>query len=288
MVDASKLDAAELAEGGRVLDAVRGGLDPRRELAGGLAARVPLRELLTRDVNLRPEPWVAKAAIERDPESALEAARKSWTRLEELGGQSPLEDPEFKILKPGAPILRIQDLLSVGDIAVFSGLTGSRGSAESDGFPVLSRPILFGIEDPSAARRKLGGAQSGAKILPDDIVVAAGAGGIIASVWRESGWVAGSGVTVIRVCNDSFDPEFLALALMHPRNQAQVDSARPAGLLNVKSLEIPMLPLDAQLPIGRLAVWTNAAERTLINQLQEFSDLKRELSDLLGAGQIEI
>ena len=153
---------------------------------------------------------------------------------------------------------------------------------------MLSRPILFGIEDPNAARRKLGGDQSGAEILPDDIVVAAGAGGIMAKVWKESGWVAGSGLTVIRVCNDSFDPEFLALALMHPRNQAQVDSARPGGLLNVKSLEIPMLPLDAQLPIGRLAVWTHAAERNLIDQLQEFSNLKRELSDLLGAGQIEI
>jgi type I restriction-modification system DNA methylase subunit len=288
MVDASKLDAFDLVEGGGALEAVRIGLNPKAELNMDFAVRVPLRDLLTKEVNLRPEPWVAKASISQDPQSALRAAKNSWSRMQEIGGKHPLEQPTFEISPFGSEMLKVEDMEAMGEVTVFSGLMATGMTEDGEGTPVLSRSILLGHEDSSRAKRKPAGDDSGKKLLPDDVVVTSGPNGIVAKVWAESGWIGGPGLTIIRVRRESIDPEFLALVLTNRRNQAHVDTGSALPSVNVRSLEIPMLPSEVQLRIGRLAVWANATEAHLSNQLREFSSLKREVSDLLGGGQIAL
>jgi hypothetical protein len=288
MVDVSNLQAPDLLDGGNVLETIRAGLQPNSELDVDFAVRVPSIKLLTSEVNLRPEPWVAKASINQDPQNVLHSVRDSWSKIQELVGEGPIAAPKFEIADSVPEILKIENLEAMGEITVFSGLIARGSAKDGEGHPVLSRSIFLGTEDPSRAKRMSAGDERGKMLLPDDVIVSSGPNGIIAKVWSESGWIGGSGLTVIRVRTESVDPEFLALALMNPRNQGHVDKGSISHFVNVRSLEVPILPLDVQLQIGRLTAWANGKEKRLADQLREFLRLKRELSDLLGVGQIAL
>jgi predicted DNA-binding transcriptional regulator AlpA/methylase of polypeptide subunit release factors len=288
MVDASLCSPSQLSADGPVVAAIRAELaqdDKNRNEA--FATTVQVRELLTRDVALRPNAWVAKQRDLIEPQEQLALARAGLESVENLIGLLPVSSKELEIDQLEPVLITLSDLADRGSLKIVrSPLT--RAAEDGTGAPVLDGRELRGDRNKESARRLADDSTPGLLIEPGDIVVAAGAKAVMAEVWQEEGWVAGSAVQVIRPRRSEIDAHFLAAAIQHPRNLAHVDPGALKIQLNIRGFEVPDLHVEDQRRLAALAGALNDAERELQSRLARLSQAKRAVLEAIGSGTLAV
>lgn len=288
MVDASLSSAEDLSKDGPVVGAILAEL--RRDAANrddSYATTVPIRNLLTRDVELRPNAWVAKKRDLIEPQEQLKLARAGLESMEGLIGQMPVASSELAIGNLEPLLVSLEELQQRGSIKLIRSLM-ARASAEGSGDCVLDVRVLLADRDKRTARRLLEPSATGRVIEPGDIVVAAGSRNVIALVWKEEGWVAGTGIQVIRVRNASANSQFLAAAIQHPRNLARVDAGALRVQLNILSFEVPDIPIEQQKSLATLLGAMDQTESELQRRLSQLSESRRDIVQAIGSGTIAV
>jgi hypothetical protein len=246
-----------------------------------------VRDLLTGDVPLRPNAWVAKQRDLIEPQEQLALARSGLESVENLIGLLPVSSKELEIGQVEPPLISLSDLADRGSLKIVrSPLT--RPAEDGTGAPVLDGRVLQGDRTKESARRLADESTPGLLIEPGDIVVAAGAKAVIAEVWQEEGWVAGSSVQVIRSRPSDIDVHFLAAAIQHPRNLAHVDPGALKIQLNIRGFEVPDLQIQEQRRLAALAGALNDAERELQSRLARLSQAKRTILEAIGSGTLAV
>jgi predicted DNA-binding transcriptional regulator AlpA len=288
MVDASLCSPDNLSNDGPVVAAIRAELahdDKNRNEA--FATTVQRPELLTGDVPLRPNAWVAKRRDLIEPQEQLALARAGLESVENLIGLLPVSRKELEIGQVEPVLISLSDLADRRSLKILrSALT--RAAEDGTGAPVLDGRVLQGDRTKESARRLADESTPGLLIEPGDIVVAAGAKAVIAEVWQEEGWVAGSAVQVIRSRPSELDAHFLAAAIQHPRNLAHVDPGALKIQLNIRGFEVPDLDIEEQRRLAALAGALNDAERELQSRLARLSQAKREILEAIGSGTLAV
>jgi hypothetical protein len=288
MVDASLSSPEDLAKDGPVVRAILAEL--KGDVANGddtYATTVPIRNLLTREVELRPNAWVAKKRDLIEPQEQLKLAQKGLDSVEQVLGQMPLSSADLTIGELEPPLVSLRDLRDRGAIKLLRSPM-ARASEDGSGDPVLDVRVLLGDRDKTTARRLLDPSATGLAIEPGDIVVAAGSRSVVALVWQEEGWVAGTGIQVIRVKDTSLNSQFLAAALQHPRNLAHVDAGALRVQVNIRSFEVPDLQLDEQERLAILLGALDQAERELQSRLSRLSESRRDIVHAIGSGTLSV
>ena len=288
MVDASLSAIAELAKNGPVAKATIAELDG--DAAGAdstYATTVPRHLLLTRDVDLRPNAWVAKKRDLIEPQEQLNLATRGLESLEQLSLELPLNPSSLHVGFVEPHLVSLGELQEQGRIKLF---TNPRASASDGGIgaPVADLSIVLGDREKSSPRRSTDPPGVGRLIEPGDIVVAAAPRGLAATVWQEKGWIAGSGTHVIRVLDSSTNSQFLAAAIQHPRNFAHVDAGALRVQLNIRSFEVPDLPHMEQEKLSVLLEALSKAEAELQDKLTSLSTAKNDVVRAIGTGTLSI
>lgn len=288
MVDASLCSPSELAGDGPVVAAIRAELEQDEQNRNeAFAATAPLRELLTRDVALRPNAWVAKRRDLIEPQEQLALARAGLESVENLIGLLPGSSKELEIGQVEPALISLSDLADRRSLKILrSALT--RAAEDGTGAPVLDGRVLQGDRNKDSARRLADESTPGLLIEPGDIVVVAGAKAVIAEVWQEEGWVAGSMVQVIRSRPSDIDVYFLAAAIQHPRNLAHVDPGALKIQLNIQGFEVPDLQIEQQRRLAAVVGALEEADRELRSRLSRLSQAKRTIVEAVGSGTLAV
>lgn len=288
MVDASLCSPSELAGDGPVVAAIRAELEQDEQNRNeAFAATAPLRELLTRDVALRPNAWVAKQRDLIEPQEQLALARAGLESVENLIGLLPGSSKELEIGQVEPALISLSDLADRRSLKILrSALT--RAAEDGTGAPVLDGRVLQGDRNKDSARRLADESTPGLLIEPGDIVVVAGAKAVIAEVWQEEGWVAGSMVQVIRSRPSDIDVYFLAAAIQHPRNLAHVDPGALKIQLNIRGFEVPDIQIEQQRRLAAVVGALEEADRELRSRLSRLSQAKRTIVEAVGSGTLAV
>jgi methylase of polypeptide subunit release factors len=288
MADASLSSANDLTPDGPVVRAILAELNhDALNQDDTYATTVSIRDLLTRDVDLRPNAWVAKKRDLIEPQEQLKLAQSAMTAVEALVGDMPFSGSHLAIGDLEPHLVSLQELHDRGSLKLVRAPM-ARASEEGSGDPVLDVRVLLGDRDRATARRLLDPSAIGLVIEPGDIVVAAGPRGVTALVWQESGWVAGTGIQVIRVRDNSVNSQFLAAAVQHPRNLAHVDAGALRVQVNIRSFEVPDLQLDEQERLAILLSALDQAESELQSRLSRLSESRTDIVHAVGSGTLSV
>lgn len=288
MVDASLSAAADLAKGGPVAKATIAELDGDAVGADSTyATTVPRHLLLTRDVDLRPNAWVAKKRDLIEPQEQLNIAARGLESLEQLSFKLPVSPSALRVGNVEPLLISLGELEEQGRIRL---LANPRASAAEDGIgaPVVDLSIVLGDREKSSPRRSTDPLGVGRLIEPGDIVVAAAPRGLKATVWQEKGWIAGLGIHVIRILDSLTNSQFLAAAIQHPRNLAFVDAGALRVQLNIRSFEVPDVPHMEQEKLAVLLDALGKAEADLQDKLMSLSAAKKDVIRAIGTGTLSI
>ena len=286
MADASQAAASDLAADGPVVAALRAALIPDvMNQDETYAVSVPLKDLLTRDVALRPNSWVAK---QRDLIEPQEQVALAHAAVEAFGAVLGNQEK----LSMGIHVARVEpELVSLDELQERRFLKivrapFAKSADDGTGAPVLDARIVADFDNRHNARRLLDTNNPGLVIEPGDIVVASIAHGVIAAVWQNEGWVAGPAVQVIRVREKLLDPDFLVAAIEHPRNRAHIDAGAHRVQADIRSFEVPDIPLGEQRALATVLVQLKESETHLSAQLQTISLARRQISDAFASGTL--
>lgn len=288
MVDASLSSPEDLCTDGPVVKAVLAELN--HDVVGAneaLATTVLIRDLLTRNVELRPNAWVAKKRDLIEPQEQLKVAIDGLRVVEELVGQMPVSSDDLSIGQVEPPLVSLQELQDRGSIKIIRPQM-ARASDGGSGRPILDSRILVGDRDPEAPRRMLDTSENGFLVEPGDIIVASGPSEVVASIWNQEGWAAGTGIQIVRVRDNSVNSQFLAAAIRHHRNLAHVDAGALRIQVNLSSFDVPDLPIEEQ---GKLALLLGAvqeAETELQSRLTRIGKSSRDITQAIGSGTVAV
>jgi type I restriction-modification system DNA methylase subunit/predicted DNA-binding transcriptional regulator AlpA len=288
MVDASLSSRANLAADGPVVKAILAELE--QDTANrdeNYATTVPARELLTRDVALRPNAWVAKKRDIIEPKEQLKIAQAGIDAVTALAGELPVSSSDLQMGEIEPILVSLGELQARGSIKLLRSLT-ARASEDGSGHPVLDHRVLLGERDKASARRLLDSSVTALTIEPGDIVVSAGSRGVTAEIWQEDGWVAGSSVQIIRLRNGLANANFLAAAIRHPRNMAHIDAGALRVQFNFRSFEVPDIPVDEQQRLAVVLSALAAAEKELQDRLVRLSYSARDVTEAIASGTVTI
>jgi SAM-dependent methyltransferase len=288
MVDASLESPEGLAPDGLVAQAVLA------EFAGDevnrnktYATSVPVTELLTKDVVLRPAAWVAKTRDRIEPEEQLAMAREELDALESLLGPLPVKSKQLQIGSVEPNLVSLDSLKQRGAIKIF-GASMVRATEDGSGPPVLEARFLGENRSKESVKRLPDGTSSGLEIRPGDVVVGSTSGGVETRVWYEEGWVAGSSVQVIRVLSEELDPTFLASAIEHPRNIVHIDPGAFRVQANIRSFEIPEISLAQQKALAGLITYISDEEQDIRRRIEALINSKAKLLTAIASGVVAI
>ncbi|MDT0609957.1 N-6 DNA methylase [Streptomyces lancefieldiae] len=265
-----------------VLDAWRdfddaGRLDERP----GLARSVPVIELLDDDVDLAP-------ARHLPPPTAVDGAGELTDLRERLGETLRLtadltpRAADTARLAPRWPLTTVGELARAGALMLRTGTHGGHARV-----PVLTDHDVLAGTGPSGTLP----ASDEEPVLtaPGDVVVPVLGGGSVARVidGETSGAALGRNLVLLRPDPAALDPWFLAGFLRGTANNRQASSyASTATRLDVRRLQLPRLPLDAQRRYGARFRALDEYERALrlVGRLGE--QLVRGMYDGLTDGTV--
>ena len=288
MVDASLSDENDLRSDGPVVRAIRAEFDHdavnRDE---NYAASVPVLELLTKEVSLRPNAWVSKKRDLIEPQEQLAVARRELKSLSQHVSALPVVGSELEVGFTEPPLTSLQALVERGDIKIVRAIP-SKASEEGLGAPVLEPRILREGLQRDQAKKLLSPETPAVAVEPGDIVVTTDPRGVRATVWHEAGWVAGLSLQLIRVKGNKINPEFLCAAIEHPRNLAHIDPGAFRVQANIRGFEVPDLPREQQARLAKVLSAAVSAERELKTRLAEISESRKKLSIALGSGTVSV
>jgi hypothetical protein len=286
MVDASLSSPKDLAPNGPVVAAILAELNEDDVNKNEeYATTVPIRELLTRDVALRPNAWVAKIRDLIEPQEQLTSARLGLDSIKHLIGSLPVSSTDLFIGEVEPSLVSLDDLESRRAIKIIRSPM-ARATADGTGAPVLDASILHGIRDGESVRRLADESSQGIEVEPGDIVVAAGARAVMAKIWKEKGWVAGPTIQVIRPNPPEIDAYFLTAAIEHPRNHAHVDPGALKVQVNIRGFEVPDLSIDEQRGLAGIIRALDDAETELHIRLGQLSSAKLSVFQAVGSGTL--
>ncbi|MGC9439793.1 N-6 DNA methylase [Streptomyces sp. WG5] len=274
---------------GAVLDAWRdfdrdGGIGDRP----GLARSLPVIELLDDEVDLAP-------ARHLPPPTATDGAGRLADVRERLGETLRLTTdltPAAAGLRPGAadtaqPVPR-WPLTTVGELARGGALllrTGGNGGHAR--VPVLTDHDVLAGTGPSGTLPE--SEEEAVLTEPGDVVVPVLGGGSVARVIDDdtAGAALGRNLVLLRPDPAALDPWFLAGFLRGTANNRQASSyASTATRLDVRRLQLPRLPLDAQHRYGARFRALDEFERALRLAGRLGEQLVRGLYDGLTDGTV--
>ena len=251
--------------------------------SNSLVVQVPLTDLLTPDVNLRPAPWVYREVNEAALDDSVDDASRAIANL----GRS-LNAPALKIVaneQELKPLISIRALADSGEIKLFQGRY-AKPEASGGSRRVLTSRFIDDLELRSEAPRVSDSEIRVVSIQPGDVVVGSGPSGLKATVWNEDGWVAGSFTWVIRVQSDRINAGYLASALLHPRNFAHIDSTAHRPSIDIQEFTIAIPNRQTQELLVAAVNSVNSRLEVLANELHAISAERDKLAMSVATGNV--
>ena len=248
-----------------------------------LVVQVPLTDLLTPDVNLRPAPWVYREVNEAALDDSVDHASRAIANL----GRS-LDVPALKIVAKEQelmPLISIRALADSGEVKLFQGRY-EKPDASGGSRRVLTSRFIDDFELRSEAPRVSDSEIRVVSIQPGDVVVGSGPSGLKATVWNEDGWVAGSFTWVIRVQSDRINAGYLASALLHPRNFAHIDSTAHRPSIDIQEFTIAIPNRQTQELLVAAVNSVNSRLEVLANELHAISAERDKLAMSVATGNV--
>jgi len=287
MVDASLAPLEFLEKGGPVIKALRA------ELIGDTANRdenfavtVSTKELLTRDVALRPNSWVAKQRDLIEPQEQVAILRSEVKSLSDLVGTQELSQ-KFAVGRTEPELVSLEELQSRGSIKMVR-TPFVKASEDGTGSPVLDSRVFLSRGQLPPTRWLHDESSVGLLIEPGDIVVAPAASGVVARVWKEQGWVCGPSLHIIRTRDSNLDKSFLTAAIEHPRNLAHIDAGAFKVQANIRSFEVPDIPLSDQQRLTQVLRSVLKAEDELESKLNKIRKSRQIIAEAIASGSVEV
>jgi hypothetical protein len=254
----------------------------------GLVKLVPVIDLLDEEVDLTPGRHLAVPDDEqRDPKELLASGEQVLKRLREVAESAPTLVPGDKPALSEARGLSLDELGRTGAVEVFRGY--SRLSVDAEG---ASEP---GVTGGDVVR---GGGPSGrapgtaVRIEAGDVLVPAIGSSVVARVatTEQVGVLLGQNVSLIRADPARVDPWFLAGMLTAPTNRRsatrQSSGTRDIVRVNLKRLQMPLLPLDEQRRYGEAFRRLIEFDAIVDKAADETHRLVQELSAALTRGSL--
>jgi SAM-dependent methyltransferase len=282
MIDASRIEHAtadaviELAvPAWRSYESDPASVDER----AGLVKLVPVIDLLDEEVDLTPSRHLAVPDDEvSDPTELLASGEQVLKRLRQVAESLPAFVPVDQPKLPEARGLSLDELARTGAVEVFRGY--SRASVDAEG---ASEPGLTGGDVVRGGGPSGRAPVTAVRVEAGDVLVPAVGSSVVARVAtpEQLGVRLGQNVSLVRADPEKVDPWFLAGMLTAPTNRReatrQSSGTRDIVRVNLKRLQVPLLPVDEQRQYGEAfrrliefdAMVDKAAEEThrLVQQL---------------------
>lgn len=252
----------------------------------GVCRSVPVIDLLDEDVDVSPARHLAIAdRADLDPAALLLAREHLKRTLDELSEAAPSLRVGSESPLRGARYVSVNELARTGGVHLVRW--PARPEPGSEVCPAVTGTDVMRGDEPTGEA-----SADGRQVEPGDVLVPTVVRSVIARVATEGqvGARLGQGVYAVRPDPRVLDPWYLAGMLSAPVNarEATRSSSVTAGAtrVNVKRLQVPLLPIEEQARYG--AAFRRLAEfdRMLTSATDQGRELARSLSDALSNGTL--
>ncbi|TCC55987.1 SAM-dependent methyltransferase [Kribbella pittospori] len=254
----------------------------------GLVKLVPVIDMLDEEVDLTPARHLAVSDDERrDPTELLASGEQVLKQLREVAASLPTLLPVEQPAMSEVRALSLDELVRISAVGIFRG--HSRLSVDAED---VSEP---GVTGGDVVR---GGGPSGrapgtaVRIEAGDVLVPAVGSSVVARVAtaEQIGVRLGQNVSLIRADPARVDPWFLAGMVTAPTNRReatrQASGTRDIVRVNLKRLQVPLLPMDEQRRYGEAFRRLVEFDAMLDKAADETHRLVKELSAALTRGSL--
>lgn len=255
------------------------------EEAPGVLRAVPVIELLDEDVDVSPGRHLpVDTAADIDAVDLLAARQDLGRTLDALVGHLPAFSAATH------PPLASARRVSLDNLARNGALAVHRGPARSAAGP--QRPAATGADVVDGAAPTGLAAGDGPVIETGDVLVPMIARSVVARVATPAqvGARVGQNVHLVRADPDGLDPWFLAGVLSAAANVREAvrtsSTLRDMMRVDVKRLQVPVLPLEEQRRYGQAFRRLVEFETALARAAEQGRELARAVSDGLSAGAL--
>lgn len=287
MADASLSNLEDLAPNGPIVKSIKAELSAdEAHRDENYATTVAVRDLLTKDVALRPNSWVAQKRDIVEPQEQLASAIHALKSVEELTALPIGYETALTIGDVDPALLTVEELQERQWVKILRA-HGGRAKEDGNGPRVVDLSVLTGKTDHKSARRLEDASEAGLMIQAGDILVAPLNDRILATVWVETGWVAGPAVSIVRPEADTIDPVFLAAAIEHPRNLAHIDPGAVKVNLRIRALEVPDIPLPQQRRLAELLRILDNEQKELQQKVAAVEESQATMRTALASGTLK-
>ncbi|MGW7567274.1 N-6 DNA methylase [Streptomyces tendae] len=211
----------------------------------GAARCLPVIELLDDDVDLAPARHLPPPGATGDT-GRLTEVRERLDETLRLTAELTPEPPSAKGAAPRRPLTTVGELARGGALTLRTGTNGGHARV-----PLLTDHDVLTGTGPSGTLQE--GDEEPVLTEPGDVVVPVLGGGSVARVIDDAtaGAALGRNLVLLRPDPAALDPWFLAGFLRGTANHRRASShASTATRLDVRRLQLPRLPLDAQRGYG--------------------------------------
>ncbi|MFG3108469.1 N-6 DNA methylase [Streptomyces tendae] len=211
----------------------------------GAARCLPVIELLDDDVDLAPARHLPPPGATGDT-GRLTEVRERLDETLRLTAELTPEPPSAKSAAPRRPLTTVGELARGGALTLRTGTNGGHARV-----PLLTDHDVLTGTGPSGTLQE--GDEEPVLTEPGDVVVPVLGGGSVARVIDDAtaGAALGRNLVLLRPDPAALDPWFLAGFLRGTANHRRASShASTATRLDVRRLQLPRLPLDAQRGYG--------------------------------------
>ncbi|GAA1554637.1 N-6 DNA methylase [Kribbella sancticallisti] len=258
------------------------------EEQAGICKAVPVIELLDEEVDVSPARHLAASEEGAAEPAALLATRAEvLERLGSLGESLPplVANSDSRLEK--ARRVSLEELSRTGAVEILRGFSRLGNDQQELSEPAVSGGDLVRRMPPSGRAPA-----TAVRIEPGDVLVPTIAASVVARVatTEQIGSRLGQNVNAVRVDPAILDPWFVAGMLTAPANLREAvrhsSATRDSVRVNLKRLQVPLLPIEQQRPYGeafrRVAEFETMAERAA----DEARELAKSLSDALTRGTL--
>lgn len=291
MVDASRIEPAtaeaviELAmPAWRSYESAPASVDERT----GLVKLVPVIDLLDEEVDLTPSRHLAVPDADvPDPTELLASGERVLKRLREVAESLPTLVPVDRPTLQEARGLSLDELVRTGAVEVFRGY--SRASVDAEG---AAEPGLTGGDVVRGGGPTGRAPEAAVRIEAGDVLVPAIGSSVVARVTTpgQVGVRLGQNVSLIRADPEKVDPWFLAGMLTAPMNRRgarrQSSGTRDIVRVNLKRLQVPLLPIDEQRRYGEAFRRLHEFDAMVDKATEDTHRLVQDLSTSLTRGSL--
>jgi hypothetical protein len=261
---------------------------PDFEEQPGVCRALPVIELLDEDVDVSPARHLAVAENqELDATALLAASDKLAKDLEALGQSLPSLAEEGNSALATARRVSLEELARSGGVAIHRGV--SRSATDVEGTLL---PAVTGIDIVRSASPSGSASPDGMRVEPGDVLLPTIARSVVARVAtpEQVGAQLGHSMSLVRADPQVLDPWYLAGVLSAPANLREAarnsSMTRDSVRVNVKRLQVPLLPLEEQRRYGEAFRRLAEFDTMLTRAADRGREMIRDLSDGLSSGAL--